>query len=369
MTNDLERKKNIQDDEISLKDLILKVKAWWFYLWSKKWVIILVGVIGGILGGWYAFNRKPVYIATTTFVLENSGKGGSLGAYAGIASMMGVDLGGGGGGIFQGDNILDLYKSRKMIEKTLFSGKDKISEISLLETYLEINKVRDTWTSRPDLKALKFTRGNLNVAENILDEKIQRLRDSIIGLAVEDIGLNYLKVAKPGSSLSKIQIDVKSSDEMFSKRFNEELVKNVNDFYVQTKTKKSLENVAILQHKTDSVRAVMNSAINRAVAVSDATPNMNMTRQVQRVAPVQRSQFSAEASKAVLVEMEKNLEMSKMALLNDTPLIEVIDGPIYPLKMERFGKAKGILLGGFVFGILAVFLLTAIRLFKFVINN
>jgi len=34
MTNDLDRR--IQDDEISLKELILKIKEWWQYLWSKK---------------------------------------------------------------------------------------------------------------------------------------------------------------------------------------------------------------------------------------------------------------------------------------------------------------------------------------------
>ena len=40
--NDLEKNKNVQEDEISLKELILKIKEWWQYLWSKKWIIIAI---------------------------------------------------------------------------------------------------------------------------------------------------------------------------------------------------------------------------------------------------------------------------------------------------------------------------------------
>src|SRR5690606_41692662 len=87
------------EDEISLKELILKIKEWMAYLWSKKWTIIIAGIIGDALGLAYSFIKKPIYTATTTFVLESGEKGGGLGAYAGLASMVGIDLGGGGGGI------------------------------------------------------------------------------------------------------------------------------------------------------------------------------------------------------------------------------------------------------------------------------
>lgn len=354
----MERTTDISDErnEISLKELAFKFKSFVKYLWSRKWTVIFAGIFGGLLGLGYSFIKKPIYTATTTFVLESGEKGGGLGAYAGVASMMGIDLGGGGGGIFQGDNILDLYKSRKMIEKTLFSPVDSQSKTPLIESYIEINKLREDWSEKPKLKNLKFTINN--------NSKGDRLRDSIVGKIVEDINKNYLNVTKPDKKLSKIQIDVKSIGEVFAKRFNEELVKNVNDFYVQTKTKKSQDNVTILQEKADSVRDVMNGSIHRAVAVADATPNANPTRQVQRVAPIQKAQFSAETNKAILAEMVKNLEMSKMSLMKETPLIEIIDGPIYPLHKERLGKIKGFVLGSISFGFLIVFYLIFIKIYK-----
>ncbi len=58
-------------------------------------------MIGGALGLAFALFKDPVYTATSTFVLEEGGSSASLGQYAGLASMVGVDLGGNGGGIFQ----------------------------------------------------------------------------------------------------------------------------------------------------------------------------------------------------------------------------------------------------------------------------
>lgn len=363
MTNETDRSKAIQEDEISLKELILKIREWWQYLWSKKWIIIAAGLVGGLLGLGYSFIKKPIYTATTTFVLESGDKAGGLGAYAGVASMMGIDLGGGGGDMFQGDNILDFYKSRKMIEKALFSPVDSAGNQPLIEKYIEINELRKAWAEHDQLKNLQFKVGDFELS------KRDRLRDSVVGSIVAAISKSYLSVAKPDKKLSKIRVDVKSTDEVFAKRFNEEMVENVNDFYVQTKTKKSLANVAILQHKTDSVRAVMNGAIYNAAAVADATPNLNPTRQVQRVAPIQRAQASAETNKAILSSLIQNLEMSKMALLKETPLLQVVDGPIYPLNKERFGKAKGIVLGGLVFGFLTVLFLILKRLKNIILSN
>lgn len=356
MSNETEKVELKGEEEISLKELILKIREWWRYLWSKKWTIIIAGFIGGALGLTYSFIKKPAYTATTTFVLESGEKSGGLGAYAGIASMMGIDLGGGGSGIFQGENILQLYKSRTMIEKTLLTpinGKD--GEL-LIDHYITFNKLRKEWKKKPKLLKLSFARVNLKDRQQEIAriDSNKYLRDSILGVFVKNINESYLSVAKPDKKLSVIKVEVKAKDEIFAKRFNEELVQNVNDFYVLTKTKKSKDNVAILLRKTDSVRAVMKGEIYHAVNISDATPNLNPTRQVQRVAPVQQAQFSAETNKAVLGELIKNLEMAKISLLKETPLIQVIDGPVFPLKKDRLGKAKGIVLGGILFGFLTV---------------
>lgn len=354
--NIIQNKKEV--DEISLVELIRKLRVWIGYLLSKWLMIFALGILGGVLGGVYAYFQKPVYTAACTFVLEDGEKGGGgLGQYAGLASMAGIDLGGGGGGIFQGDNLLELYKSRNMIQKALLTrmeinGHDQL----LVDFYITTSKLRKAWAKNPEMRNVNF---NLNPGQ-----KYTRLQDSLLKNFALDIKNYNLTVSKPDKKLSIIEVDVKSQNEQFAKLFNDQIVKTVNEFYVQTKTKKSLQNVQILQQKTDSVRAVMNGDIYTAAAVSDATPNLNPTRQIKRVAPVQRSQFSAETNKMVLSELVKNLELSKISLRKETPLIQVIDEPSFPLQKDFLRKIKGIIIGGVLFGILTLVFLSIKLIFK-----
>ena len=344
----------VVDDEISLKELILKIKEWWRHLLSKWVVILIVGIIGGLIGLAYSFYKKPIYTATTTFVLESGdGGGGGLGQYAGLASMVGVDIGGGGGsGIFSSDNILELYKSRSMLQKALlhnadFSGKKEI----LVERYIQFNKLWDKW-DEPRIENLSFAdSANFTV-----------LQDSVLGEVVKKINKESLSVVKPDKKLSIIKVAFISKDEQFAKAFTDQIVMTVNDFFVQTKTKKAIENVKILQRQADSVKAVMNGAIFSSASTIDATPNLNPTRQVLR-APIQRSQFNAEANKAILTELVKNLELSKISLRKETPLIQVIDKPIFPLDFVKPEWETSIPVGALL-GIVLIVLILTIQYFK-----
>lgn len=339
-------------EEMSLKELILKVQIWIRYLLSKWWILLFAGIIGGGIGFGYAHFKKPVYMATTTFVLESGdqGGGGGLAQYAGMAAMVGIDIGGGKDGLFQGENILELYKSRKMIEAALLKPSVCDSSMLLIDYYLLLNGARNRWKEKGlEIKSINFG--------NDKQKELQRAKDSVMQNVVRDINKEYLKVGKLDKKLSIIKVDVKSNDETFSKEFNEALVKEVNEFYIQTKTKKSLDNIKILEQKTDSVRAVMNASISTAASVIDATPNLNPTRQSQRVGPTQRAQFSAETNKAILGHLVQNLELSKMSLMKETPLIQVVDEPKYPVFKEEESKLKMVVIFAFL-----VFLLTALAL-------
>ena len=110
------------NDEISLKELVLKIKEWYQFLLTKLRLIILAGIIGGLIGFTYAYFQKPTYKAVLTFAMEEEKSGGGgLGGALGLASQFGIDLGSSGGGAFSGANLIELMKSRKLVEKTLLS--------------------------------------------------------------------------------------------------------------------------------------------------------------------------------------------------------------------------------------------------------
>jgi uncharacterized protein involved in exopolysaccharide biosynthesis len=363
-TNNLQNDPNqiptstIDSDEISLKELILKLQEWWNYLLGQWKLIILVSFIGSLLGLGYAFTQKPIYKAEFSFVLEDEKSGGGLGGALGLASQFGLDLGGGGGGgIFAGDNLLELMKSRSMVQKALLSpinvnGKSQ----SLADYYISFRGIRKGWEGKPQL-------ANLSYPVNADVSKFNRSQDSVLMQFHGEIIKNFLTVAKIDKKLSILKVSVQTEDENFSKAFTEALVSEVSQFYVETKTKKSSANVAILQHQTDSVRNQLNRAISGVAQSNDDVPNLNASRQVLRSSGQQR-QIDVQANTAILTELVKNLELSKLSLRKETPLIQVIDKPIMPLPVERFGKLNGILLGGFLAGFLVVIGLIGRRIFQ-----
>ena len=171
-----------------------------------------------------------------------------------------------------------------------------------------------------------------------------------------DLSKNGVVVSQKDKKISIISVEVKSMDELFAKSFTEAIAKEVSDFYVQTKSKKANLNMEILQKQTDSIRNDLNEAITGVAVANDNTFGLNPALNIKRV-PSARRQVDVQANSAIFSELIKQTEMAKVTLRKETPLIQVIDQPILPLPKEKFGKAKGILLGGIIAGFLVVLFL------------
>ena len=77
-----------------------------------------------------------------------------------------------------------------------------------------------------------------------------------------------------------------------------------------------------------------------------------------------KNEVDVQANTAILTKLVKQTELAKVTLRKETPLIQVIDRPILPLPKEKFGKVKGILLGGVLAGFLTVLGLIGRRIFR-----
>jgi len=345
------------EDEISLKELLEKGKEWFNYLLSQWKIIIIAGVIGAALGLAYSFIKKPIYTATLSFALEDEKSGGGLGSALGLASQFGFDLGGSAGGMFTSANLTELFKSRAMVEQTLLTPVFVSGDsMSLAEMYIRNEEWRAKWDKKPKLANLQFL-------PNADRKSYTRAQDSIMGVIYTNLSKNSLMVAQKDKKVSIITIDVSATDELFAKYFTEALAKEVSDFYIETKSQKARMNMDILQKQTDSVRGELNGAITGVAVANDNTFGLNPALNVRRT-PSARRQVDVQANTAILTELVKQSELAKVTLRRDTPLIQIIDKPILPLKKERFGKAKGIVMGGFLAGFLVVLSLIVRRIFK-----
>ena len=105
-----------QEKSISMKDIMALLKEYWSFIWKKKWFVVGIGILGGIIGFVYASVRTITYQANYVFTV---GGGATPTGMSSISMLLG--MGGGSMDAFSGDNLLELLKSRSLVENTLLS--------------------------------------------------------------------------------------------------------------------------------------------------------------------------------------------------------------------------------------------------------
>jgi uncharacterized protein involved in exopolysaccharide biosynthesis len=165
------------ENDLSFKDLVLKINAGFDFLKTKIKTILYATFLGALIGFLIAFIIKPTYKAVLTFAMEEEkgvGSGG-LSSAIGLASSFGIDLGGtGGGGAFAASNLSALMKSHLIIEKVLLNSyKINGKNQTLANYYIDINNLRKKWSKNPILK-------NIDFLPNADRTKFTRIQDSIL---------------------------------------------------------------------------------------------------------------------------------------------------------------------------------------------
>src|SRR5690606_29076919 len=97
------------EDELSLVDL-------WNIVWKRKWLWLTLGPLAGVIGIIYALAQPEIFRAEVTLApnVEEKGGGGLAalaGQFGGLASMAGLNVGGGG----DTQTALATLKSRKFL--------------------------------------------------------------------------------------------------------------------------------------------------------------------------------------------------------------------------------------------------------------
>jgi hypothetical protein len=345
--------KHFSDSQFTLKEVIQNLGEWVAFFLSQWKVLLLAAILGLGLGVLASIIKKPVFHAETSFVLEE-GDAGGISQMSGLASLVGVNLGslGSTSGLFQGDNIMELYRSDRMLGETLLSPFQ--DDQMLIDRYVSFQELDEKWASKVDFASLDFS---------IPREEFSVTQDSVVKEVAKLIRENQLNVAKPDRKLSIIQVSISSKDELFAKAFNEKLVEKVNSFYFETKTKKTGENLSILQSQADSVRSILDESVNAYAVATDRVPNANPLMSSATVESKKR-QIDVQATGAVYQEIVKNLEIAKVNHRNNSPLIQIIDSPRLPLERSEIRLVKGMVLGAVIGGLLAFFGLYFRRLYE-----
>ena len=97
-----------QDDEIDLAEL-------WRAIWAGKFTIIIISMIFAVASVFFALSKPDIYKASAILAPASSGGGmGALAGLGGLASMAGINLG--GGGVDKTALALEIIKYRSFVE-------------------------------------------------------------------------------------------------------------------------------------------------------------------------------------------------------------------------------------------------------------
>ena len=322
-------------DEISLKELILKGKDWFSYLWGYKWRILLAGLLGGALGFVYSkYFAKPTYTSVVSFTLEQK-SGGGAGALGGLASSLGLgDLPtGSSSGMFGGENVLYLMKSNRIIHQCLKEPQADLKGDHLLNAYLKNHfekplKEKEIKLFPKNLDSLTFTRE----------------QDSLLLLITKNIREEQVIAERQDKKTTIINLEVKDNNEQWAYLFSKALVKNAIDLYLEIKVGKLMRTELELTQKKDSIRGLLDGSITTLAYETDLNSHTPLMRYKTNQA---KKQIDVEVLKSMYANVIQNLEITKMQRTQEEPIIEIIDEPILPLEMKKFSIFKGFILYSF----------------------
>lgn len=328
----------------SFKHLWFNLKEWFHFI-KRKWYIVLVaGILGGLLGITYAWLTKPKFESSLTFALEENS--GGLGGAISLAAEFGLNLGG-GKSIFAGDNILQIITSRRVIENVLLSvdssGSNGIHR-TLAQYLLDLKRGNKKVNPTSRTATVKFDVGQER-------SKFNYLEDSVLFVLYKEEILDNLLAFRPDKKLSIYEIRYTGPEERFVKIFSERLLKETTEFYIELRSKKSLQTLEVLENRVYSLRGNLSTAISGRSVLQDA--NINPAFAAAQ-APLQQKQVDISAYSGAYAELFKNLELARFQYLQDVPLLQVIDDVKYPLKKIKKGRMISGIILGLLLGIFSV---------------
>lgn len=329
-----------------------QIKSYLFEIFKFLWLIIGLAA----LGGWYMYKYKsatPVtYTASLSFMLNESDQ-----------SVQGAIIGNlGFGGITpQSKNALNLKKmedlvgTRKLITLALLTKHSmnakgtKDAEDFLINHYLrEVVYLKDT-------SAHNFYFEHDSVAG------FNRTENSHLIGAHRMITEFYLE--RYISNTDIMFMNMTTTSESFSKFFLETLYEVLNNYYHETRTRKQRIIVEVTQKRVDSLHKEVTKA-QRNYSNYLNKSNYESTGVYNKEIEVAFLEAKLNIATTTYLGAVNSLELAEMSLKQISPVIELIDKPLYPLKANVPNSFFYMLIGLFGGGALGLALVVGRKFLK-----
>jgi hypothetical protein len=338
-----------ENDEITLKELILKIKEYGREILRKWWVLL---IFMGISCAYFLYKYKKdrsTYTADLTFVINTDG-----GVSMGLGAILGGSLTGGGGNN-KLEKVIEFSRSRRIIQTALFKPLIINGDTDLIANHLirdaELHKV---W--KKDTNGLKDFIYNKAEWERLSNPaNFSRLENRVL-LALYKImvGKTPIFAASYEKKSEIMKLVLTTHNEDLSIELLRVLYGDLSAYYKLQTTAKEEKTYGVLKKQVDSVKAVLDAKEMAAAREEDASRGSFL---LEDKAKIERMKKDGMISNAIYGEAMKNLTMAGLAKENAQPFIKDLDLPIGPIKPEKLSLLKSLAMGlglGFFLGSILV---------------
>ncbi len=334
-----------EEDEVSLKDIILTVKTYSQEIFRNLYWVILISLL--VTGGAYLFKvaKQTTYTTGLSFLVkENEGQKSNSGVSSDLLRL------GIGGGI-ENNKIKELARSSRIINQVLLQKVTIDEKNDFLANHLiDVYEYHDVWNNEPiakeyqelQLKDFYFAHDNIDTFEPREYRALSALRDLVVGNRISASNGILSIVYDKNTDITRFE--VVSLNGGTSLQLIDLIFKELRAFYIEETTGRSQYNYELLAARVDSLAKELSSAQRQLANAADQTYGL-----VSRASLLKRGQLERDVER--INEIYKNLLGKKQeveyTLNSETPEFMIIDRTFLPIK-EEASTLKFLLIGGFL---------------------
>ncbi|HHS96056.1 MAG TPA: hypothetical protein ENJ45_05645 [Phaeodactylibacter sp.] len=336
----------VADDEVTLKGLILKIQEYWREVW-RNWKLLFLFPIPFVIYMLYsAITSPPLYNDTLTFMV-NEDEGGALGGVGAILGMVG--LGGAKGGKYNLDKILELARSRRIVQAALLEKRTIDGKSDFLANHIiRIYNLHEEWEEdTTGMANFYFKHGDIASFSFLENKVLKDLYGDVVG-GEDTEGLVKTGYGKD-SGIMKMKLSTES--EGLTIELADALYNQLSAYYIEKSIEKQLKTFQIVEAKVDSIHQLLQTKEYAMAAYEDSHRGLwTKTNKLKK----EQLRKEIQVLNILYGESLKNLEIADFSLKTKTPFVQLIDAPVAPIEPLLESKILAIILGGIIGGMVAV---------------
>ena len=348
------------EDEITLKELLLKVRDFGKEIWAKKLGILVVAIItaGGFF--WNAYAEETTYNTYLSFLVRGKKQNNrQFNSHGPLNNNMMIDR--------ELTKLIELGGSNKIINSVLFHKVDLNERNDFMANHLiDLYEYHPKWDAEKatsqfkevPLKKFYFRHDTIRQFTPKEYRALGILHELVVGNPfIERPGLTDISY---DNITGIVKLSVKAKAASIALKLKEAIFQELQEFTIDETIGRKRQAFALLKHKSDSVFIDLNKQERQLALEIDRNRNtIYQSAQLNK----DRLRRSVNRTNALYEQLLKNKEQMELSMTTDTPEFIIVNQTFTAIENTPSYKTA-LLSGGILGGLLGMALVLIRKIFR-----